>query len=155
MVKWTFLGTEEQESIFAFAKANKTNKNIPKLVGGSYSCVRRWVMRGRVKFVPSDLGYQSKLLNAAQCLLVRKTRTGKLTARKLLDEYAPFLTVRIVKHFLQNTPDLRWAGSVGIQPLSRNHHGVPKISVTITWNKEHHFGTGQSSSKKISNKSTI
>ena len=71
--------------------------------------------------MPSDLVYQPKFSNAVQRLLVRKARTGKFTARKLHDECATFLTVRKVQHLLQNTPDLRWARSIGIQPLSRNH----------------------------------
>ena len=126
MMKSTFLGTEETASIFEVSKANRTDNVIPKLVGGSYSCFHSLVIPGRVEFMLSDFFYQSKLSNAVQRLLIRKARTGKFTARKLYDEYAPFLTVREVQHLLQNSPDLRWARSIGIQPLSRNHRRHPQ-----------------------------
>ena len=121
MVKSKFLHAEEQASILALAKANKTYNEISKLVSRSYSSVRRVVMRGRVKVAASNRGYQSKSSTSAKRLLVRQARTGRFTARKLRDEYAPFLTFRRVQQLLQNVPDLRWARSVGIPTLSPNH----------------------------------
>lgn len=115
------LTVEEQSSILALGRAQKTLDEIVNIVKRSRTAVHTVLKVGRVRYRQKRRGAKAKLTPHLARNVVRTARTGRSTARQLRNQLAPSLSVRRIQQVLRDAPDLDWVKPVKAPLFTPTH----------------------------------